>query len=472
MASPILSVAQMRSWEQATWQTGCKEDNVIARVGRLVARRATDLSNEGDRVVALAGKGHNGDDVRQAVPHLNGREVHLLDVGDPSRQFPELDAALAKQPALIIDGLFGTGLNRPLDDNWKRFVDRVNQANAKVLAVDTPSGLNCDTGKPGGAAINATVTLALGAIKQGLIALTAAPYVGRLELARDIGLITCPVEGDLLWTDAGDFAGFPPRRPDAAHKGEFGHLVVVAGSLGFHGAAVLAARGALAARPGLITVLTTDETYLPVAAQLQSVMVRPWSTDFELPGKTSAVLFGPGLADATVPTGLRKQLIQWWRAFPGPVVADASGLEWIADVSTQSTQPRVITPHPGEAARMLKTSATEIQANRTASVRKLSQSLGRAFVLLKGQHTLVGTAEGPMYVNSTGNSRLAQGGSGDVLAGYLGGLLAQPKLQRDPLQTVRYAAWRHGLAADSATWSGLIDDLAGEMAKPACDPAG
>lgn len=465
MATPVLTVAEMRSWEQASWRAGRQESAVIARAGVMVARAALRLTKTGDGILALAGKGHNGDDVRQAMPHLPERNATLLEVQDPTRQLPELARALGKHPALIIDGLFGTGLNRPLDQAWQDFLARINQAQARVLAVDLPSGLNGDTGKPEGAAVQATVTLSLGAIKRGLLAGSAAAAVGRLELAADIGLIECPIENDLLWTVSGDFAHYPPPRHPAAHKGDFGQLVIFAGSLGYHGAAVLAGRAALAAQPGLVTVVTTDEAYLPVAAQLQSAMVRPWSADFELPEKTTAILFGPGLADSTVPTGLRKQVVRWWQDHPGAMIADASGLEWIAEVPTRPSSPRVVTPHPGEAARLARADVAGIQSDRPRSVRQISQSLGGATVVLKGQHTLVGRTQGPLYVNSTGNPRLAQGGSGDVLAGYLAGLLAQPRLQPDALLAIRYAVWRHGLAAESPAWNGLIDELPSELAR-------
>ncbi len=456
----------MRSWEQATWQTGQQEQAVMARVGRIVAQRAAGLTGSGDRILALAGRGHNGDDVRMALPHLAGRDVDLLNVNDPARQLPELARALEQQPQLIIDGLFGIGLNRPLDKDWKAFIGRINQAEVPVLAVDAPSGLNCDSGEPEGAAIVAAVTLTLGAVKRGLLASPAVPHVGRLELAGDIGLCACPIESDLQWIEPADFAGFPPRRQPDAHKGDFGHLVIIAGSLGFHGAAVLAARGAQAAQPGLISVITTDEAYVPVAAQLQSAMVRPWTSDFELPDKATAVLFGPGLADATVPTGLRKLAVRCWGEFPGPVVADASGLEWIAGNQSNSKGLRVVTPHPGEAARLLNTSSRQVQADRVAGARKLAESFGGAWVVLKGHQTLVGGVAGPMFVNSSGNARLAQGGSGDVLAGFLAGWLAQPTLQRDASQAIRYAVWRHGYAGESAEWSGLIDELPRALVKP------
>jgi hydroxyethylthiazole kinase-like uncharacterized protein yjeF len=465
MPSPILSVAQMRSWEQATWQTGIAEQTVIARVGEIVARRALAMSNDSALCLALAGKGHNGDDVRLSVPHLTGRDVQLLEIADPSRQLPELARALERRPALIIDGLFGIGLNRPLDEDWKAFIDRINRSQVPVLAVDCPSGLNCETGKTEGAAIVAQVTLTLGAVKRGLIATSAAPYVGRLELASEIGLVPCPVETDLQWTVPDDFAGLPPPRKRDAHKGAFGHLVIVAGSLGYHGAAVLAARGAQAAQPGLITVVTTDEAFPPVAAQLQSAMVRPWTADWEPPEKTTAVLFGPGLADPTVPTGLRKQMVHLWQEFDGAIVADASGIDWLAGAGLHSRAPRVITPHPGEAAKLLNTDTKGIQADRVAAVRKLSTRVGGALVVLKGYQTLVGGEDGPVHVNNTGGPLLGQGGSGDVLAGYLAGLLAQPAMSRDPVRTTRHAVWRHGLAGEAERWNGMIDELPVQLAQ-------
>jgi ADP-dependent NAD(P)H-hydrate dehydratase / NAD(P)H-hydrate epimerase len=454
----------MRAWEQATWQAGEREEVVIARVGQLVAERASRLTRAGDRLLLLAGKGHNGDDVRQALPHLKGRVVELLEINDPVQGLPQLAKALDARPSLVVDGLFGIGLKRLLDEDWKRIINLVNQANLRVLAVDAPSGLNCDTGQPEGAAIKAGLTLTLGAVKCGLVQSAAAEYVGRLELASDIGLIECPVKSDLSWTQAEDFEGFPPARRCDSHKGSFGHAVVLAGSLGYHGAAVLAARGAQAARPGLITVVTTDGTYLPVAAQLQSVMVRPWTVDWELPDRTTAILFGPGLADASVPTGLRKQALHFWQQFPGVVIADASGLDWLAPATSPASGIRVITPHPGEAARLLDTPTAQVQSDRLTAMRKLSARYGGCFVTPKGHQTLIGHASGEVFVNSTGGPRLAQGGSGDVLAGFLSGLLAQPALQADPLLTLRYAVWRHGLAGESPDWSGLIDDLPAELA--------
>jgi NAD(P)H-hydrate epimerase len=366
-----------------------------------------------------------------------------------------------------------------------------------------PSGLNADNGQVEGAAIRAEVTLTVGAPKRGL--LTAAEWVGRLEVAPDIGLIPCPLTGELNWTLPEDFAVWPPRRPLESNKGTFGHAVIIAGSLGYHGAAVLAARGALRAQPGLVTVETQESVYIPVAAQLQAAMVRPWRPGRPLPNNATAILFGPGLAADNLPKALEKELRAHWKNFPGPMIVDASALDWLeaADARTfhvpgaachtasgRAALPRrpelgrsssfalpadeapglgpvrVITPHPGEAGRLLGISAQEVQADRVGALRQLSGLFGNCYVVLKGNHTLIGRADGAIYINSSGNPLLAQGGSGDLLGGYLAGLLAQPACRQDPLTAVRFAVWQHGAAADDTSQYkgfGTLDDLASNL---------
>src|SRR5215471_17676808 len=178
----------MREWEQATWRAGQTEAEVIRRVGKCVADHALRLTRAGDLVLILAGKGHNGEDARCAHEHLVERLVEVLNVSDPAADLPKLEAQLSQKPALVIDGLFGIGLNRPLSSEWARFIERVNSACKPVLAVDVPSGLNADTGQPQGAAIEAKVTLTVGAPKSGMLQEAAWRFVGRLEVATDVGL--------------------------------------------------------------------------------------------------------------------------------------------------------------------------------------------------------------------------------------------------------------------------------------------
>jgi NAD(P)H-hydrate epimerase len=390
--------------------------------------------------------------------------VELLNIADPQADLPRLKELLAQRPALIVDGLFGIGLNRPLDAEWIKVVTLVNDARRPVLAVDIPSGLNADTGETEDAAIRATVTLTVGAPKLGLLETAAGPFVGRLEVADAVGLVDCPIKSDLQWIMPDDFAGFPPPREASTHKGNYGHLAIIAGSLGYHGAAVLAARGAQRAQPGLVTLLTPPDVYHAVAAQLQAVMVSLWRPDLKLPGNFSAVLIGPGLVAPAMTEEWKLCLRRLWLEAPVPVVVDASALDWLPMYPLPQTAIRVVTPHPGEAARLWKNPVAAVQADRPMALREISRRFGNCWVVLKGNQTLVGRSTGEIFVNSSGNPHLAQGGSGDLLAGYLAGLLAQPALQVDPAKTLCHAVWQHGAAADKLTaerknWT--VEDLAG-----------
>ena len=445
MPTPVITVAQIREWEQLTWASGVSEESVMRRAGHAVARCARRMTQAGAEILALGGKGHNGDDARFAAGDLTDRRVRSVDVTDAAAV-----VALVKNfsGALIVDGLFGIGLSRPLEGEWLRLVQALNQSRVPILAVDVPSGLNADTGEPLGDAVRAAVTVTFGAMKRGLLRASAAQFTGRLEVAADIGLVTCPFETELNWTLPKDFAHFPPPRSTEGHKGTFGHLTIIAGSQGYHGAAVLAARGALRAMPGLVSVFTTERAYPAVAAQLAQAMVHPWTPDASLPKSCSAILIGPGLAGLDVPAQLVQEAVLLWHKSPLPVIADASALSWLPQEPTPSGALRVVTPHPGEAATMLRTTKVSVLTNREESLREIARTRGDCWVVLKGSHTLIGRGGGELFVNSSGNPQLGQGGSGDVLAGFLGGWLAQPQLREDAGLLIRHAVWEHGHAAD------------------------
>ncbi|NBP86713.1 MAG: hypothetical protein EBU54_16620, partial [Mycobacteriaceae bacterium] len=390
----------MREWERATWATGVTEESVMRRAGEAVARCALQWTRPADAILVLAGKGHNGDDARFAVEHLSGRRVTLLNVLNPAEAI-----AITRdfKGALVIDGLFGIGLSRPLTGDWLQLVEAVNALRVPVLAVDVPSGLDADRGEPLGAAVCASVTLTFGAMKPGLLWPKAAAYVGRLEVAADIGLVECPFQTELKWTLPEDFASFPPPRPVNGHKGTFGHLAIVAGSVGYHGAAVLAARGALRAMPGLVSVFTTERAYPLVASQLAQPMVHPWTPDTRLPKLCSAILFGPGLAGPDVPPAMVQTAVRLWSESPLPVIADASALDWLPAGLPAAPGVRVITPHPGEAGRLLGLTTASVQADRRGALRALTKGWGNIWVVLKGRHTLIGSSCGDIWVNSSGN---------------------------------------------------------------------
>src|SRR3954470_19355379 len=208
MPIPVISVVQMREWEKATWGSGQTETAVMQRAGRAVARKAEELTEAGAFVLVLAGKGKNGTDAKYAAEAISERRVEVLDVLEPDVVLKQLRSLLGQAPALIIDGLFGIGLNRPLAASWIDLIHEVNQSEIPILAVDVPSGLNADSGLPMDDAIRASCTLTLGAVKEGLLKSDAWPFVGRLETSTDIGLIACPFTTEVLFLSASDFRKF------------------------------------------------------------------------------------------------------------------------------------------------------------------------------------------------------------------------------------------------------------------------
>jgi NAD(P)H-hydrate epimerase len=436
----------MRAWESAAWARGATPECVIRSVGVELAQNILELTRAGDSILLLAGRGNNGADGRAALPWLNERNCQLLEVTDPRSFVTELKAALSRPPRLVVDALFGIGLSRELSPEWCELITLVNASRCPVLAVDVPSGLNADTGQPNPTAIRAAQTFTIGAPKSGL--LKAPEFVGRLIVSPEVGLGIPTAAKELEWLTSDDFSGFATPRNVSAHKGTYGHVGIIAGSEGYHGAAVLAARGAARAQPGLVTVFTQSACYGPVASQLQAAMVKVLDPAKFPTERLTSLVIGPGLADPKLSPEVRQLVQTLWQTFPGALILDASALEWITTIAGKLPGIRVITPHPGEAARLLGITTSEIQADRLAALRRLAAKFNDPLVVLKGHQTLIGSSTGLVAVNSTGNPHLAQGGSGDLLAGFLGGLMAAPANQLRTTQTVRYGVFEHGAAAD------------------------
>lgn len=446
MPLPVISVSQMRDWEERTWDNGVDVDTVMEKAGSSLAREILLSTEPGDFILSLAGKGNNGGDTRIASNQLVDRDVLLISINNPRDIFEELEQALQRRPALIVDGLLGIGLSRDLDADWVRLINLVNESESPILSVDCPSGLDSDTGQVRGASITAQTTLTFGAPKRGLIPDLSAKYVGRLQVAPNIGLSEDIPESDRYWLTKGDMHSALPKRSPASHKGNHGHLAIISGSTGYHGAAVLSARAALRARPGLVSVFTPS--YQAVTPHLRSVMVHPWGIEcVDALSRSSAILIGPGLAGPNVDDSLKRLTQNLWKESGKPIIVDATALDWLSPTVDASDSPRIITPHPGEAARLLGCSIDQVQQDRVKSARDLAVRY-QATVLLKGRHTIIAQAEGPILINSTGNAGLAQGGSGDVLAGYLGGLMAQTAFANKAIQASACSVWKHGHCAD------------------------
>lgn len=448
MPIPVVSVDQMRAWEQATWDQGVTELEVIDRVGQAIADWIRPNIDHNDRILVLAGKGHNGDDGKAAAKHLPNGVPIIVEIIDPSEALNKVDEALSQKPSLIVDSLFGIGLNRPLSNEWSELIKRINRSPIPIVSIDIPSGLNAQTGETMGACIRANYTLTVGAPKEGMLASGAQELVGYIRPLSKVGLATTPKGEELFFSEADDFTHFPPSKRAQDHKGSLGHLAITAGSPGYHGAAVLAARAAMRTQAGLITLETMEPCYLSATAHLQQVMTRVWDPDWIDASRATGILFGPGLAAPDLPPQLPDKVSSMWQYAEMPVVIDASALDWIPKGQANNPKNKIITPHPGEAARLLGCRSNDIEKNRVQSLRELSSTFGNCWVVLKGAHTLIGRANGPVYANASGNPGLAQGGSGDVLAGLIAGFVAQPRCQTDLDRTLRLAVWQHGKAAE------------------------
>jgi hydroxyethylthiazole kinase-like uncharacterized protein yjeF len=359
---------------------------------------------------------------------------------------------------LVVDALLGTGLNSPVRGLLAQVIAKVNQVRPPVVAVDIPSGLSADTGEPLGAAVKAAVTVTYGFPKIGQIVPPGRDLVGRLWQV-DISIPPSFVQ-DIATelAEATDMRALLPPRPFGSHKGTFGHLVVVAGGEGKTGAATLSAEGALRTGAGLVTsavpaslndileVKLTEAMTLPLpeakgARALGEGALAPLQ-DF-LADKTAAAL-GPGLGTHPETRELVRVLV---RDCPLPMVVDADGLNCLAghlEVLKTAAGQRILTPHPGEMARLLGTTPKEVQSRRLDTAREVATAHG-VWVVLKGAQTVVADPEGNVSLNPTGNPVLASGGTGDVLTGIIGGFLAQ---RVSPWDAARLGVYLHGLAAD------------------------
>jgi len=490
---PLLGSDAMRALDRHTIETlGVPGELLMESAGRAVAEAALDLHRvRGGPLLALCGGGNNGGDGLVAARHLAalGLPVRALLVsepkGDAARQAErarafgvpveavEGGALEIAERAVVVDALFGTGLGRPVEGAPAEAIRRLNASPCAVVAVDLPSGVDADTGRALGDAVRADVTVTLGLPKPGLALEPGRSLAGRVRVAR-IGIADrAPGARPTaeLWTAAGAAARLPARERDS-HKGRFGHVLVVAGSEGKTGAAALAARGAVRGGAGLVTLACpgglndileakcTEAMTVPVADTAERALAAAAEEPLlALARERDVVALGPGIGRAAETTKLVRSLC---RRLEVPLVIDADGLnafEGAAEELRARSAPTVITPHPGEAARLIDASGGEIQADRLGAARRLAEVTG-AVAILKGAATVVAAPGAPPLVNPTGGPALASGGTGDVLTGLVAALLAQGLPPRD---AAGLAVWLHGAAGEGAAPAGTgltAEDLA------------
>lgn len=421
------------------------------RVAEVVRAR---LPHPQVRVVVLTGGGNNGGDGWAVARWLHswGVSVAVWSLKAPSAGDAAVMFGVAKRlglpvtedlgdAELVVDAVFGTGLRRDVQGDYAAALQRVAASGLPVVAVDLPSGLCSDTGRALGTALPATVTVCLDTYKRGLFLADGPRLTGEVLLA-DLGLGSLDSSALAATFTPSDVAARWPRRDPQGHKTRHGHLLVVAGSERLPGAAVLCCRGALASGVGLITLAVPRAALAGLSGLPPEVMLWPYDAPEELATegleRFSAVAAGPGLSPLPVP--LANVLRGWWRKAALPSVFDAGAL---GALGGRGAGPRVITPHPGEASRLLGVSVAELQSDRFDAVRRLAADGVTA--LLKGPHTLVATEGERTLVNRTGNAILSSGGSGDVLTGVVGALLARGV---DAHHAAGLGAYVHGAAAD------------------------
>lgn len=477
---------------------------LMENAGRSVAMIVQDLCREKGTgtYVFLVGKGNNGGDALVAARHLyqRGADVKLFllfkpenfqgivrenwrfieDLGikwhylEDDHSFYLLKLCL-NSCRMVIDGIFGTGFRGRPRKNIVRAIKHINDSQCQVLAIDVPSGADADHGQVGEFCVQADYTVTFAWPKRGLVLFPAKRYAGKLIVA-DISL---PKEGlELLereeyYVDREIARELLPEIDWEGHKNTFGHVLVIAGSGGMTGAAYLASKGVLRAGAGMVTTclpesladlfdIALPEVLSKGVAETRERMISAaaWQEIEQYLSGKKAVVFGPGMGT----DGQIRELLQKVLTVDIPVVLDADGLNVLAgDVSilNAAQAPLILTPHPGEMARLLGTNVATIQQNRVEAALQAAASFN-AVVVLKGAATITAIPEGLVFVNSTGCPALATAGSGDVLAGTIAGLLAQGL---NPPQAAVLGVYIHGLAGDIlAQEKGLRGILAEEIA--------
>jgi NAD(P)H-hydrate epimerase len=498
----ILKAAEMAEVDRLTTEVyGIPSILLMESAGRSVIDELAGVFPDIDRrrVLVLCGRGNNGGDGLVAARHLISRGAHpeVLFLGDPDRlkgdalanwkMIRRLDPDLhvlagaaerrrtlknTEPPDVIIDAMFGTGLSKPIGPDFRFAVEWINRSAARsfVTAVDIPSGLMADSSQIPGPVVRAHLTVTFTAPKPALLlhpAAAAAGRVVRVHIGSPHDLIS-EEKYRLEWVDEALVRGTLPRRDRDSHKGHFGHIFVLAGSRGKSGAAIMTGLAALRSGAGLVTLMLPESLEKDVFGRVPELMTeylpQTASGAMDVSGRekilgfleaAQTVVIGPGMGAAASTQNLIRAIV---RRAPVPVVLDADGLNAFAHRTSQlrneEGNPIVITPHPGEMARLIGVRIPKIQRCRLETAGRFAEETG-CYTVLKGYQTVLGTPCGRILVNSTGNPGMATGGSGDILSGMVGRFVAGwfRNRRRSPVRLeehVAAAVFLHGWAGDIA----------------------
>lgn len=488
--------AQMKQIDQyAIDEVGIPSMVLMERAALEVVKEA-ELLTGGDRnrqIRAICGTGNNGADGIAAgrILHQKGYPVTVVLVGDAGRRTEEhrLQQQIAvrigvrvmeygdfelQSGDIIIDAIFGIGLTRPVDGVYRNVIERLcNRPDCPVVAVDIPSGIHADTGQVMGVAVRADRTVTFGYDKSGLLVYPGRSYAGVLRVC-DIGF---PAEGlvqsgwDAMVLEKEDLKALPKRHSDG-NKGTFGRLLLIAGSAGMSGAAFLSAYSAYRMGTGLVRIITAEDNRQILQTQLPEAVIETFAPDQMEPAElalwleaqidwATAMVAGPGLGrEAYVRTLVETVMTHAYV----PLVLDADALNTIAEdpqLGRYYTENMIITPHVGEMARLTGKSIPELKEDPLTAAREYSSQSGITCVL-KDAATVVAGQDGDTWINTSGNSGMAKAGSGDVLTGIIGGLLAQGM---EVSKAAAFGVYLHGLAGDEAVREkGIYGLLTSEIA--------
>ncbi len=454
-----VSAAEMRELDRRTIEEfGTPGDVLMERAARGLVEQVLRLIQAHriayPSILLIAGKGNNGGDAEVAHRMLLEKNIssNLWKVAD-------IDWATASSDGfnLIVDGLLGTGTSGAPRGKFAEAIHFINCAKGLKVAIDIPSGLNADTGEPLGETVIADLTVTMGLPKTGLIRSESVECTGSIETV-DIGIPAEYINSTKGCTEAELITQSDvqlPRRKRDSHKGTYGHVLLIGGAPGMTGAIAMAACAALRSGAGLVSVFTPEEV-VPIVAQaagpeamvhgfpnlgkIKGVQAQPASKVWK---NADAILIGPGLGRSEESRTAVEKLIA---ACNVPLVLDADALSVSPEIIAAAKCPVVLTPHPGEFSTLFEKETRRVQADRWGAAHNAAERTCK-IVVLKGARTIVAALGKKLAINSTGNPGMAKGGSGDVLAGLLAGLLAQGI---DPLQATKTAVWLHGKAGDLA----------------------
>ncbi|MDZ7782990.1 MAG: NAD(P)H-hydrate dehydratase [Halioglobus sp.] len=457
----------------AIHEHGIPGSTLMARAAAAAFGELIETWPDPGRLQVLCGTGNNGGDgfLIADLAHKRGIEVSVLQVSDPDKIGG--DALRAREQALangvpvapysenalisdgvVVDAMLGTGLGGEVRAPYASVIDTVNARGLPILAVDIPSGLCADTGRVLGRAVRAARTVTFIGRKRGLFTGAAADYTGPvrffdLEVPPAV-YRAVPCSCSRLQLEP--LLDFMPPRPATAHKGQFGTVLVIGGDHGMAGAAALAAEAALRCGAGLVRVATHREHVGPLVARTPEIMPRAVTSADDLSAMVASadvLVVGPGLGQSE----WSRRMLAAAGAAGVPMVLDADALNLLAGADRDSRVAPdrcVLTPHPGEAARLLGTDTPAVQADRFTAVETLQRRFG-GVIVLKGNGSLIAAEGGEVLLSDYGNPGMASGGMGDVLSGVLGALLAQGLA---PLEAAALGVCLHGAAADRAAVDG------------------